>query len=256
MEAGVYLITSPSGNCYVGSASRGFGRRWATHKSHLRAGTHHSSALQSAWNKYGESGMKFSKLLICSPEMVLFYEQRAIDFYDPKYNMLRVAGSSVGWKHTDETRKLMSLRRTGAKQTSERIAARVAKVKGKKRSAEAIEASASARRGLPMPEHVKEKLRVANTGKKYGPMSEDHKRKISDANKGRKPSEFAISELKKMLTGKKQDREMIASRIAKSIETRKKNAEKGICYKRHSAEANAKKSEQMKLRWATKRASV
>ena len=58
ISSGIYTITSPSGNQYVGSASS-FGSRWGRHLSDLRKGIHHSAQLQRAFNKYGETDQVF-----------------------------------------------------------------------------------------------------------------------------------------------------------------------------------------------------
>ena len=97
MISGIYTITSPSGNFYVGS-SIVFGLRWADHLKQLRRGDHHNPQLQRAFNKYGESGLVFKKLLICKPEDLLFYEQRAIDILKPRYNANPIATSNLGRK--------------------------------------------------------------------------------------------------------------------------------------------------------------
>lgn len=63
MTSGVYAISriSDSARFYIGSAAC-FQRRWNSHKSRLRAGSHHSLALQRAWNKYGEQDFEFAML--------------------------------------------------------------------------------------------------------------------------------------------------------------------------------------------------
>lgn len=50
---GIYKIQTPNGSAYVGS-SINVKRRWAEHRSSLRAGRHHSSRLQAAFDKYGD----------------------------------------------------------------------------------------------------------------------------------------------------------------------------------------------------------
>jgi hypothetical protein len=40
-------------------------------------------------------------------------EQYYLDMMNPTLNKLKIAGSSLGYKHTEETRKIMSLKRRG-----------------------------------------------------------------------------------------------------------------------------------------------
>lgn len=100
--SGVYIITNQvSGNIYVGS-SRKMRSRFYDHRKALKAGTHHTIALQRAWNKYGPDVFTFEFALFCSAENCLFYEQTLMDNLQPKYNSARVAGSSLGIKRTPE----------------------------------------------------------------------------------------------------------------------------------------------------------
>ena len=107
MAAGVYAITAPSGKQYIGS-SVNMPRRWPVHRHHLRRGTHHTSRLQASANKYGVEALTFSVLIVCSESDVRMYEQLAIDALKPAYNVLSVAGSSSGFRHTPETKAKMS----------------------------------------------------------------------------------------------------------------------------------------------------
>lgn len=118
MKTGIYAITSPSGARYVGSAVS-FAGRWRAHLHQLRRGTHHSIGLQRAFNKYGETAMAFSKLIVCAPCDLIMYEQAAIDA-TPRaklYNSALTAGSMLGFKHTDETKAKWSAARRGVKRT-------------------------------------------------------------------------------------------------------------------------------------------
>lgn len=103
MKSGIYKITNTmNGNCYVGSAVN-IAHRWYEHRCDLRGGRHHGKMLQRAFSKYGMEVLSFSKLLLCAPEHLLFYEQRAIDILKPEYNCAKVAGSQLGMKHSPET---------------------------------------------------------------------------------------------------------------------------------------------------------
>ena len=99
MNCGIYTITSPSGKLYLGSAVN-FTDRWNLHLSNLRTNTHHNKPLQRAFDKYGEDGLVFKKLLICEKKDLLIYEQRAMDILRPEYNIAKIAGSLLGTKRT------------------------------------------------------------------------------------------------------------------------------------------------------------
>lgn len=108
--SGVYEIKHvPTGRRYIGSAVN-YRLRRKFHLMQLRRGIHHNIRLQNAWKKYGKEQFEFKLLLVCERDMVLFYEQLLIDGYDPWFNIARVAGSSIGVKHSDETRKANSAR--------------------------------------------------------------------------------------------------------------------------------------------------
>jgi hypothetical protein len=60
--------------------------------------------------KYGYSGFKLEILEYCNQmEEVLTREQYYLDLLKPEYNILKQAGSSLGFRHTEETRALMSI---------------------------------------------------------------------------------------------------------------------------------------------------
>lgn len=104
-----------SGKVYVGSAVDPRSRR-RQHQHELRKGTHHSSYLQHAYDKYGEDAFVFEII-----EPVLFCEDliarethwiRALCAAERShgYNVLPLAGSPLGAKRTDEERARISER--------------------------------------------------------------------------------------------------------------------------------------------------
>lgn len=109
-DCGIYRISALSGNFYIGS-SKQIPRRWAEHRNELRSQRHRNVALQNAFNKYGEQGLVFEKLLVCAPEDLLLYEQQYLDFYKPEYNIVQIAGSGPNRKgipHSLEHRQKLS----------------------------------------------------------------------------------------------------------------------------------------------------
>lgn len=139
MTSGVYTIETPTGRQYVGSAVN-FAARFRVHRHHLRAGTHPNAILQAAWNKYGEA-LVFSPILFCSREQVVLYEQIAIDALNPVMNVLKVAGNSYGYRHTQATKSKFHLRK---KATPHRA---------------------------PRSQATRDAISAAKKGKKYGPYS-------------------------------------------------------------------------------------
>ena len=113
MATGIYEIRNTiNGNTYVGSAIN-IKRRWIDHRSTLRGETHSNNHLQNAWNKYGGESFVFRVLFYCDKDLMFIFEQRAMDIIRPEYNILPVAGSPLGWNHSDETKAKISAANKG-----------------------------------------------------------------------------------------------------------------------------------------------
>jgi group I intron endonuclease len=149
-DTGVYAITSPSGRKYIGSTIS-FERRWKEHRQYLRQGRHHSSALQRAWDKYGEEAMVFEKIALCSITDLLAVEQARIDSLEPEYNICRVAGNSTGVRRTEETRKLQSSLKKGRPPPNKGKPSPMRGVKTKPQSAETKRKISLAKMGCASP---------------------------------------------------------------------------------------------------------
>lgn len=54
--------------------------------------------------KYGYSQFKFEIIEYCDPSKLIEREQYYIDSLKPEYNVLKTAGSSLGAKHSEETK--------------------------------------------------------------------------------------------------------------------------------------------------------
>lgn len=72
-----------------------------------------SSLICKALLKYGYSGFSFAILEYCDKNDIINREQYYIDILNPEYNLCRVAGSSLGLKRSEETKKLIGEARRG-----------------------------------------------------------------------------------------------------------------------------------------------
>jgi group I intron endonuclease len=107
-KTGIYeVVNITNGKRYVGSAAD-LKARLRDHLKNLRKGKHHNRHLQFAWNKYGEGSFEFKVILYCDKANLLFYEQRALDFYNILYNLAPTAGSQLGWVMPEETKQNIS----------------------------------------------------------------------------------------------------------------------------------------------------
>ena len=114
-SSGIYQIRNTvNGKIYIGSAKK-FQARFLRHLSLLRAGSHHSKILQSAWSKHGEQNFLFEPLITCSKSMLLYYEQQFLDNWTPDYNVCKTAGNTLGVVCSTETREKIRLKNTGRK---------------------------------------------------------------------------------------------------------------------------------------------
>ena len=106
MEAGVYLISNNvNGKCYVGSTIH-LDQRRREHFSKLANNKHINVHLQNAYNKYGREAFDFEVLETIDiddniKDKLLKREQFWIDNLKPEYNILLVAGSNLGYHHTE-----------------------------------------------------------------------------------------------------------------------------------------------------------
>lgn len=118
--SGIYAITHvASGRTYIGSAIN-IGARWSCHRYGLSRGKHDNPRLQNAWNKYGREAFAFSVVeLVPDKADLIACEQKWIDDADPFYNILRVAGSMLGYVHSPETRARVSASKRGKRINAE-----------------------------------------------------------------------------------------------------------------------------------------
>lgn len=173
-RSGIYEIRhKASGRRYVGSAVS-IRKRWGDHKRGLGSGRHHSRFLQRAWDKHGEEGFEFKALIFCDRADLLMYEQRFLDAWRPEYNTAPTAGSQMGYRHSDETKKRMS---------------------------ESRPKDFSPMTGKRHTEETKAKISESRKGKGGGVMSAERRAKIGAAHKGRVIGPEMRAKISATLTG-------------------------------------------------------
>lgn len=104
LKSGVYRwINKENGKTYIGS-SINLGKRFSKYFSILYlTNSKANMAIEKALLKYGYSGFSLEILEYCEPSETTEREQYYMDLLKPEYNILPVAGSRLGHKHTEET---------------------------------------------------------------------------------------------------------------------------------------------------------
>ena len=167
-KSGIYLLhNNINGKEYIGSGLD-LGLRLVTYyfPSRLNDNRHISRSIL----KYGHNN--FSLVILCvlgdkdtqSKVTILNAEQKYIDLYKPALNINSVAGSSLGFKHTEESKKLMSDFRKGKKLSleikknlSELFSGELNPFWSKTHSSETLEKMSSVKKGSNNPMFNKEK---------------------------------------------------------------------------------------------------
>jgi len=158
--SGVYgIINYTAGTAYIGSAVR-FSKRWNEHKNKLRKNIHENKKLQNSWNKYGEESFDFTILeMVEDKSKLLNVEQEWLDKTIPArhkvLNIMFTACGTYGMRHSEETKKQMSISRKGRKKP-------------------------------PFTAEHCQKLSLAKKGKKLPPQTLEDRKKKSIALKGNK----------------------------------------------------------------------
>lgn len=90
-----------NGNCYIGSSSNLHVRMYTYYS--LRSLATSNRPIDRALLKHGFSNFRFEILEYCSSEDVLRREQYYLDLIKPQYNIAKIAGSTLGYKHSQES---------------------------------------------------------------------------------------------------------------------------------------------------------
>ena len=187
--SGIYRILNKVNNkCYVGS-SNNVKQRISHHKCDLRKNWHENKHLQFAWNKYKEENFEFIILLFCKRNILIEKEQQMIDFYDAYnkgYNLCPAAGSCLGYKHTEETKKKMMGNTNGKGRKGQKHSEET-----KQKQREAKLGKSAGMKNKKHTEETKEKMRIVklgkphpNNGQKGLKRSEELKLRMGNLHKG------------------------------------------------------------------------
>jgi len=113
-KTGVYCwLNAANGKRYIGSGAKCLQGRKEHHLNDLASNRHWNRHLQAAWNKYGADRFQFCVLEYCESDLCLVREQYWIDHYQAAdqrfgYNLSPTAGSPLGVRRSEKTKKLIS----------------------------------------------------------------------------------------------------------------------------------------------------
>lgn len=214
--SGIYRISIGPNKFYYGSAVN-LRKRKLDHLSELTKGIHKNNIMQKAWNKYGE--LTFEVLEICEICNLLEREQSYLDKWfndDHNMNLCPTAGNTLGYKHTPEALKKL-VGRVVSEETKEKLRAyrhtpetrklMSEKAKTRKVSNETLQRLKTMNIGCKRNEETKRKISESNKGKT---VSEETRQKISDKAKGRKMSESTRAKMSAARKGKKHSPDTLA----------------------------------------------
>jgi len=173
MPAVVYKIKNiVNGRCYVGSSEH-IAKRISTHKYYLRHGIHDNVILQCDWDKYGEDNFKFSHVkqvfdmtLLLTREQYWMNELKAVEL---GYNLSPTAGNQLGFRHSEETKQVIS-----QKSKERALTLFTAEVRDKIRQSKL---------GHEVSLETRQKIREKLLGKSY--ITEEGRQRISESHRGK-----------------------------------------------------------------------
>jgi group I intron endonuclease len=179
MQTGVYAILNKvNRKIYIGSAARCLRKRWSNHKTALQRKDHSNKHLQASWNKYGPNAFEFLLIEECPPDFCTVIETWWIEYYDSTnpskgYNRSSRGESTLGLKFTPEAKAKLSAVRMGNKNSVGRR-----DLVGYKHTDEARRNMSIANIGRKHTEETKAKMSATRKGRK---LSDQHKANISAA---------------------------------------------------------------------------
>jgi len=165
-RSGIYRwVNNLNNKTYIGSAINLY-KRFIVYYNYT-ALANKKSKINRALLKYGYSNFRLDILEYCKVEDVIKREQYFMDLLKPEYNILMVAGSCLGYKHSQETITKM---RIAALNRSEETKAKMAAAKLGQKLSEEIRAKIKA---TLQKEEVKAKMEVAASKRRGSKLSEE-----------------------------------------------------------------------------------
>ena len=108
-KSGIYLLTNLlNKDQYVGQ-SIDLGKRFTKYFTLSYLKNRNTLVISRALIKYGYANFSISILEYCDKDILNEREQYYMDIIKPVYNTLKIAGSSSGYKHTQETKQKLKL---------------------------------------------------------------------------------------------------------------------------------------------------
>lgn len=149
INSGIYKIANKvTGDFYIGS-SVNIRKRFKMHKCYLKNNKHCNLKLQNVHNKYGIEKLSFKIIeYVGNKNNLIIREQYYLDNLYPEYNICKVAGSTLGKKLSEKTKKKIS----------ESLKGHIAWNKGKSFSKEIKKKMSKSHLGLKSSEKTKKKL--------------------------------------------------------------------------------------------------
>lgn len=223
IRSGIYSITNIiNGKRYIGSTID-FKDRWRRHCVELSNNIHTNKYLQNAWNKHGANNFNFEILeLVDNLSELTNIEQYYLDWLESYnrefgYNICVVAGNTLGFTHSEESKKKMSEKAKGNKRNLGRVLTQETKDKislkekgkiipdtVKAKMSEAKTGENNSFFGKRHTEETKKKISEKKTGTK---LTSEHKEKISKSGKGRKHTEESKKKMSEIAKGRKHTEE-------------------------------------------------
>jgi len=232
----VYKVTNIiNGKSYVGQTTKSLNHRRKKHQW-----SNDGYAFHNAIRKYGRSKFEWEVLEECdSKEEMDEMEFHYIKQFDSKvpngYNLTDGGEGVIGYTHSKETRKKMSL-------SAFNRPTRIFSEDHKRRISESRLGNKNPNYNKPMPKHVKKMLATINKNKtvsketrkkisdarlKMPPMTYETRKKISESHKGKELSDEHKLKLSEALTG-----HVVSSETKKKISNTNKGSYAGNGFKR------------------------
>jgi group I intron endonuclease len=108
-KSGVYRWVNKLNNeTYIGSSINLTNRLGEYYSKKYLKYKSNNSRINRALLKYGYENFDLEILEYCNKENVINREQYYLDLLNPEYNILKIAGSSLGFKHSSYSKLIMS----------------------------------------------------------------------------------------------------------------------------------------------------